>query len=122
VASNVALNAILILIVDDNSGFRVMLCKFLQAHGFRTAECASGKEAIGAYRQLHPDVVLMDLRMEPMNGLAATKRIVELDTAAKVVILTSYDDPSLREAAYKAGALGYSSKEDLAGLLALLAF
>jgi len=115
------LNPILVLIVDDNSGFRAMLRGFLLASGFEAAECANGEEAVAAYAGRRPDVVLMDLRMEPMNGLTATEKIVALDQTAKVIIITSYDDPAFRDAAYRAGACGYSSKEDLVGLVELLA-
>lgn len=118
--NNAAFNATLVLIVDDNRGFRTMLGNLVRAHGFRTAECASGEEAIVTYQQLRPDVVLMDLRLKSMNGLVATEKIVALDESARVIIVTSFDDPALRKAALKAGASGYSSKDNLAELIGLL--
>lgn len=68
-------------------------------------------EAVRDYDRLHPDVVLMDVRMEGQDGLTATRVICERHPDAKVVIVTQYDEESLSEAARRAGAKGFIAKE-----------
>jgi DNA-binding NarL/FixJ family response regulator len=63
----------------------------------------------------------MNLRMEPMDGLSATKAILARDRAAPIVIVSSFDDELLREAAHKAGARGYATKDDLNVLKSIFA-
>ena len=60
-----------------------------------------------------PDIVLMDVRMPRMDGLAATRQIREFHPGARVVIVTDYDDEDLRKAAMEAGARGYVLKQNL---------
>ena len=63
--------------------------------------------AVGLTESLRPDVVLMDIAMARMDGLAATRHILRAGLAAKVVIVTSYDDTLIRTAALEAGAHAY---------------
>ena len=102
-----------ILIADDNASFRSLLRLILAQVTSDIFECASGQAAIEVYEREHPDLVFMDLRMAPMDGLAATRAIVSCDRAARVVIVSSFDDEALREAAHNAGALAYATKDDL---------
>lgn len=83
-------------------------------------ECTDGAEAVSAYHRHHPDWVLMDIELEQMDGITATRQITTADPDAKVVIVTSYDDPELHEAASKAGACGYVLKTNLLKLPTLL--
>lgn len=76
-------------------------------------ECASGPEAVARYPETHPDWVTMDCRMEPMDGITATSLLRSLHPEARIVIVTSWDDPSLRLAARAAGAEEYLLKEHL---------
>ena len=72
---------------------------------------ADGEEAVALAARLHPDVVLMDLRMPRLDGVAATGRLRERDPQAKVIALTTYaDDRSVVEA-LRAGARGYLTKD-----------
>lgn len=108
-----------VLIVDDNDFIRL---------GIKTAlntvrnvqvigECSNGFEAIKAYTELIPDVVLMDLEMPKMNGVAATRAIKHINPASKVIILTSHDEEQEIYGALSAGARGYCLKDvDLARL------
>lgn len=79
-------------------------------------EWCDGAEALAAYRAHQPEVVLMDIRMERMDGLAATKEILQFDPSAKVLIVTDYNDDALRNAAQEAGACGYVLKLNLLDL------
>ena len=109
-----------ILIVDDSASFRTLLRQVLAGVTAEVDECASGEEALAAYAQGRPDIVLMDLRMEGMDGLSATRSILSQDRDARVFMLTSYDDEALRSAAHAAGACGYALKDDLQSLTQLL--
>ena len=72
---------------------------------------ADGEEVLAMAAELHPDVILMDLRMPRVDGVEATRRLRENDPAVKVVVLTTYaDDQSVLDA-LRAGALGYLTKD-----------
>jgi DNA-binding NarL/FixJ family response regulator len=75
------------------------------------AEAANGEEAIEAYARLHPDIVLMDLRMPVMDGLTATRAILADDPNARIVVLTTYDGDEDIHRALAAGARGYLLKD-----------
>jgi len=77
------------------------------------AECDSGSEVCASYAAHHPDWVLMDIELPGQDGIAATRQLLAAQPAARVVIVTSYDDAELRRAAQAAGASGYVLKENL---------
>ena len=85
------------------------------------AERSDGDEALAAYREFAPDWVVMDIGMERVDGLQATRQIVATFPLARIVILTQYDDPALRQAALEAGAQAYVTKSNLLPLRQLLA-
>ena len=105
-----------VLVVDDHELFRAgMLAVLGSLPGIEVAgEAATGEEALDAVTRLQPDVVLMDLRMPGMGGLAATGRITERHPGTKVVVLTMNEDPDSVFAALRAGARGYLLKESSA--------
>ncbi len=70
-----------------------------------------GQEALELSEQLNPDLVLMDLKMPVMNGVVATRRILQKDPNQKVLILTTYDDDEWIMDAVRAGASGYLLKD-----------
>jgi CheY-like chemotaxis protein len=109
-----------ILVVDDSAAFRTFIRGLLAPVTDDVDECDDGADAAAAYAHSQPDVVLMDIRMNRMDGFAATRTIVTLDRSAKIVILSSYDDEALRMAACEAGAYAYAIKDDLAGLAPLV--
>lgn len=110
----------IILIVEDNPQMRRALRMLIGDQAITYYECSDGQEALAAYQQYRPDWVLMDLKMPGMDGLAATAGICASDPAARVLIVTNYDDPALREAARLAGAFGFVPKEDLLELRTLI--
>jgi two-component system response regulator DegU len=83
-------------------------------------ECTDGSLALAAYLQHRPDVVLMDIAMDGLDGIAATGQIRDADPRARIVVVTDYDGVELREAAQAAGACAYVLKENLTELRGLL--
>ena len=117
-----------VLVVDDHELAREALRSILSAtQGFTViGEAADGPTALRQARQLRPDLVLMDVRMPGMDGLAATRALLADSPETTVVILTSYEDRALVLEALRAGASGSllkgaSKQEVLAVLQATLA-
>ena len=106
-----------VLIVDDNSQMRAVIRALIDPLGFRVVECADGDEAVARYAELRPAWVLMDVTMQRMDGITATRRIRADHPDAQVLMLTEHADPGLRQAAFEAGASGYVLKEHLFEIL-----
>jgi len=111
-----------IQISDDHSLFRDGLRSLLTANGHDVvAEAKNGREAVQLARQHHPDIVLMDLSMPELDGLAATKMITAELPKVKVIMLTASDDDANLFEAIKSGAQGYLLKnleaDDLIAML-----
>jgi DNA-binding NarL/FixJ family response regulator len=100
-----------ILIADDHSLFRDGLRSLLTAHGHHVVgEAQEGREAVELVRSLKPDLVLMDLAMSGLDGLAATRLISTELPDVKVVVLTASEEDAKPFEAIKAGAQGYLVK------------
>ena len=102
-----------LMIVDDSDEIRRTLRAVVADVADPIYECRDGGEACVAYATHRPDWVLMDISMARMDGMTATRQILEMFPAARVVIVTQYDDARLRSAAQLAGACGYVLKENL---------
>lgn len=100
-----------ILIVDDHPMFRFGMRALLEAEpGMEVVgEAADGEEAVALAASLQPQVVLMDLNLPAMSGIAATRQIVERHAETAVLVVTMLDDDSIF-AAMRAGARGYLLK------------
>ena len=105
-----------LLIVDDNAGIRRVLRRILVDTASTIWECADGSEALAAYEEYRPDIVLMDLRMPHVDGLTATRQIRAYDPSARIIIVTDYLDDDMKTAALEAGACDYVLKQDISGL------
>jgi CheY-like chemotaxis protein len=105
-----------LLIVEDNTQMRrlikTMICDFAEA----VCECSDGAEALVAYVEHLPDWVLMDIQMPRMDGFTASRQIKAAYPQANICIVTEYADAKTREAAQRAGACGFVSKENLFAL------
>ncbi|KAF5438130.1 two-component system, chemotaxis family, response regulator CheY [Candidatus Methanophagaceae archaeon] len=100
-----------ILLVDDSTYIRTVLGSILTEAGFEVVdEAADGEEAIRKYMNLKPDVVLMDVVMEPMDGKAATQAILDNDPTAKILMVTVLEDKDMLVDLMKIGAKGYITK------------
>ena len=106
------MNPIRILVVDDHNLFRQGLIALLNAAPETTVvgEAGTGKEAIAQAKSLMPDVVLMDIQMPDMNGIEATRRVLDELPEVGVIMLTMLEDDDSLFAAMCAGARGYVLK------------
>ncbi|HSL32881.1 MAG TPA: response regulator transcription factor [Candidatus Limnocylindrales bacterium] len=101
-----------ILVADDHAGFRSGLAALLGTQPGLTlvGEAATGDEAVATALRLQPDVVLMDLNMPGLDGIAATRRIVDTSPHIAVLVLTMADNDAAVFDALRAGARGYLLK------------
>jgi NarL family two-component system response regulator YdfI len=102
-----------ILIADDHRIVREGLRLILESQEEFTlvGEAADGAEAVRMAEELHPDVILMDLRMPEMDGITAIERIRSRDSQAAIVILTTYNEDDLMVRGLRAGARGFLLKD-----------
>jgi DNA-binding NarL/FixJ family response regulator len=104
---------ITVLIVDDQPlqrlGFRMLLESNEDTDV--VGEAGNGTEAVRRAGQLHPDVILMDVRMPGMDGIEATRRIVAAGDRSRVLVLTTFDLDEYAHAALRAGASGFLLKD-----------
>ena len=101
-----------ILLVEDYQETRAMLRVWLEGRGYRLVEAADGQEAVDLAPLAHPDLILMDLRLPELNGIAATRKLrqdVGLQNVP-VVALSALDPAMFREAALSVGCVEYLSK------------
>ena len=103
-----------VLVADDQSmvraGFRMLLGGEEDIEV--VAEASNGLEAVDKAARFQPSVVLMDIRMPELDGLQATRRILAADSAARILILTTFDLDEYVFEALKAGASGFVLKDD----------
>jgi NarL family two-component system response regulator LiaR len=113
-------NPIRVLLVDDQPVVRSGLSAFLMVHDDLelVGEASGGEEAVRLCRSVEPDVVLMDLLMPGMDGVAATRAILERCPQIHVIVLTSFREEELVQRALQAGAMSYLLKNVSADQLA----
>lgn len=103
---------ITVVLVDDEplvrDGFRLILES--QPDLTVVAEAADGEQAVAAVAEHRPDVVLMDVRMPGVDGITATRRIVDDGSATRVIVLTTFDHDEYVHGALRAGASGFLLK------------
>ena len=108
-----------VALVDDQAIVRAGLARILSpADGFEVvAECPDGKHAVEELPAVRPDVVLMDIRMPALDGVAATRHLRALEEPLDVLVLTTFGEDEVLWGAIEAGASGFvlkdSSAEDL---------
>ena len=100
-----------VVLADDQDLVRSGLRALLEARAVEVlAEAANGREAVATARALRPDVLVMDIRMPVMDGIAATREIAAAGLATRVLVLTTYDLDQYVYEALKAGAAGFMLK------------
>ena len=101
-----------VLLVDDHTMLRQGLRRALEGEGVSVVgEASDGAEGVRLALSTRPDVVLMDVSMPNVDGIAATRQLVAADARMRVVMLTMHIDRDIVDRAFKAGAVGYLTKD-----------
>lgn len=107
-----------IIIIDDDALVRDSLCRILKTKGMQVLATGSdGNEAIDLYAKHLPDVLLMDIRMQTVNGLEATKQILSTYPDAKILLITTFQDDEYIHEAIELGCSGYILKQNITGIV-----
>lgn len=109
-----------LLIVDDLPGARELIRSFLAMPGITFQECASGDAAVACVQDFKPHWVTMDIKMPGLDGFETTKAIKQAHPEARVMIVSSFNDPHFRDLAHSAGAAVFILKENLLALRLML--
>lgn len=106
---------ITVLAVDDQQVFRRAMASLIEATpGFeQVGEAASGPEALTLAARLHPDLVLLDVRMPEMDGIETARRLAEADAHVAVVLISLDDVAEVEIEPASAGMVGYVRKQEL---------
>ncbi|HEY8363301.1 MAG TPA: response regulator transcription factor [Tissierellaceae bacterium] len=107
-----------IIIVDDDPLVVNSLKTIVSASGIEVIAVGyNGIEAVELYKKHKPDLILMDIRMEKMNGIEATKEIIEFDPNAKILLITTFQDDEYILSAINLGCKGYILKQNIQGII-----
>ena len=99
-----------LLVVDDENDICDFVKTFFEDRGFHVFTALNGEEALSIAKKERPDLVLLDIKMKGMDGLAALKHIKELDRSIKIIMVTALEDQDKMHEAYKLGACDYITK------------
>ena len=99
-----------ILIVDDQTGIRLLLNEVFKKEGFLTLMAANGREALKKAKETQPDVVLLDMKMPGMDGIEILKNLKKLRQEIQVIMMTAYGELDLIEESIDNGAASYFTK------------
>ncbi len=102
-----------IMVVDDNDLMRKEIVRSVALKTDTVLECKDGESAVLSCPDFKPDWILMDIRMEKMNGILASEKIKKIMPDVKIAIVTSYDNYSYRQAAKSLGIEHYFIKNNL---------
>jgi two-component system chemotaxis response regulator CheY len=118
-SSSLSRESVKVMVVDDAVFMRVVLKDILTANGFqKLIEAGDGAAAINAYHQHRPDLVTMDINMPGTDGIQALRSILQMNPAAKVVMVTSVEQKHIVQEAIKIGARDYIVKPFDRGMVA----
>ncbi|NLJ78982.1 MAG: response regulator transcription factor [Tissierellia bacterium] len=107
-----------IIIVDDDYLVVNSLKTIITAQGIKVLDVGyNGLEAIELYKRHRPDLILMDIRMDGLNGIEATKEILKIDPNAKILLITTFEDDEYIAVALSLGCKGYILKQNIEGII-----
>lgn len=108
------MESVRVLIVDDQKPFREASHMVVEmTDGFEVVgEAENGEEAVAMASDLRPDLVLMDVQMPGIDGLEATRRIMQLDPSPRVLVMSTHESGSYEEPALAAGAIAFIPKSE----------
>jgi len=100
-----------ILIADDSDAIRLVLKDILGIGDYEIIdEAIDGQDSIDKYKEIKPDLILLDLAMPKKDGLSVVKEIIEFDSNAKIILITASDDQKIIQECLNNGASSYLSK------------
>ena len=99
-----------ILVIDDEPEIRSLIGNFLTSRGYSVAAAASGEEGLLQIKTRRPQLVLCDIRMPGMDGVMVLRKILEIDPAIKVIMLSAIQDEDVVREAFTQGAVDYLIK------------
>jgi DNA-binding NarL/FixJ family response regulator len=104
-----------ILVADDSPAVRRCLCGLLDQHDDWTVcdEVSNGREAVERFRQVRPDLIVLDFQMPEMNGLDAARHIARISPKTPILMVTIHLSKQLSEEARRAGIRGACAKNDI---------
>lgn len=102
----------LILVVEDSADNLAMISLDLQQQNYRVVTASNGEDAVKIAAQTNPDLILMDINLPELDGLAATRRILDIETLrdVPVIAVTAFGTEGFQRAAYDVGVAGYLTK------------
>lgn len=107
-----------LVIVDDDHLVVNSLKTIVEAHGIEVVGVGyNGNDAVELYKKLSPDIILMDIRMEEKSGIEATREIIEIDSEAKILLITTFQDDEYISSALSLGCKGYILKQNISGII-----
>ncbi|RLA46380.1 MAG: hypothetical protein DRR06_05160 [Gammaproteobacteria bacterium] len=112
-----------ILVVEDSTMMRRIIMKVLREAGHEVVgEASSGQNALELYQELKPDLVTMDITMRGMDGIAASREILNSDKNARILILSNLDEEKYREEVDRIGVIGLVNKHKTDQILELVGY
>ena len=99
-----------VLVVDDELFICELLQEYLSLQGYEVNFATNGEEAVSLFEEFRPHIVLLDIRMPGMNGIGVLRRIKEMDSSSKVIMLSAYGEDGIVGDALQMGADRYLQK------------
>ena len=99
-----------LLIVDDEEDIREFAKRFFAKRNIDVFTASGGEEALKIIEEDHPDLVLLDVQMEEINGIEVLKKLRDANNNIKVIMVTGAEDPAIINEANKLGVIGYVHK------------
>lgn len=107
-----------IIIIDDDPLVVESLKTIVTASGIQVSAVGyDGFQAVELFTKYKPDLILMDIRMEKLNGIDATKEILKIDSKAKILLITTFQDEEYISTALYLGCKGYILKQNIKGII-----
>jgi DNA-binding NtrC family response regulator len=100
-----------ILVIDDEQGIRNLLDTLLRAKGYDVVLADGGRKGLELFRREHPDVIVLDLNMPEMNGIAVLEQVRSLNPGQPVIVLTGAGTPEMEQRVYALGVSEFVHKE-----------
>ncbi len=99
-----------LLVVDDEIDVCDFVRNFFEERGFKVFTALNGTEAVSIVQREHPELILLDIKMKGIDGLAALRQIREVDPNCKVIMVTALEEQDKMDEAKACGAIGYITK------------